>query len=236
VIRKVIDQILEVIYPTRAVCLGCGDEQGCEEPFLCEACRKRLKPSNVMAKREEWKKSGLEWAAFAYYYERPVKGLIRAYKFRHVRMLSETMAQELVNLVKCREVGYFDMIIPVPLHPSRQRDRGYNQAELLARPLAAICGELRTDVLKRSKKTKQQSKLRITKRESNLMDAFSAVENLEGKRILLVDDVVTTGSTLCSCAKTLKKAGAAQVCAVTLAGSRAWRRGRKRSCRLKRKK
>ena len=227
---------MELLYPTRAQCLGCGDEQGCDEPFLCETCRKMLRPADIVAKRKEWIDRGLEYAAFAYYYERPVKGLIRAYKFKSVHMLAAGMAQDLVHLIEHRELGPFDLIVPVPLHPSRKMSRGFNQAELLARPLEKTCGaELRTDILKRTKKTKQQSRLKIGKRSANLLSAFSASQDLTGKRILLVDDVVTTGSTLCSCAEALRSAGAQSVAAVTLAGSHAWRRGRKNTYRLKKK-
>ena len=236
-IRETIAKILEILYPTRAKCLGCGDEQGCEEPFLCETCRKLLRPADIVAKREDWTERGLEYAAFAYYYERPVKGLIRAYKFKSVHMLASNMAQDLMNLIEHRQLGPFDMIVPVPLHPSRKRSRGYNQAELLARPLAEPCGaEFCPDVLKRTKKTRQQSRLKVKKRSANLLNAFTASQDLTGLRILLVDDVVTTGSTLCSCAEALRAAHAQSVAAITLAGSHAWRRGRKKTYRLKKKK
>ena len=235
-IRKWMERLIEAMYPTRATCLGCGDERGCSEPFLCDTCRNMLRPAYIVARRDDWKKRGLQWAAFVYYYERPIKGLIRAYKFKGVRMLAENLAHELINLIEYRALGPFDLIIPVPLHPSRRQERGFNQAELLARPLAPLCGaELKTDFLIRTKNTRQQSKLRIGKRTENLMSAFSASAELNGMRILLVDDVVTTGSTLCACAEALKAAGAAEVCAVTLAGSHAWRRGRRKNYRLKKK-
>ena len=236
-IRKMINQLLEIIYPTRASCIGCGNDQGCDEPFLCETCRKMLKPSDIVAKRDDWKQRGLEWISFVYYYERPVKGMIRAYKFKGVRMLAESMAQDMGNLFEHRNLGLFDLIIPVPLHPARLRERGFNQAELLAGPLASLCGaQLRTDVLRRTKRTKQQSKLKLKRRRANLLSAFSASTDLTGMRILLIDDVVTTGSTLCSCAEALKAAGAAEVCAAVFAGSHAWHKGRKRAYRQKIKK
>lgn len=235
-IRDFLEWILELVYPTRAQCLGCGDILGTDEPFLCPVCRKLFKPVDVVGKREEWTERGLEYAAFAHYYGRPVKGLIRSYKFKSVHMLAGILAQELINMAEHRQLGPYDMVVPVPLHPTRLRKRGYNQAELLAGPLAEALGvPLRTDVLGRRKKTKQQSKLSVRKRGANLADAFMAVRDLTGMRILLVDDVVTTGSTLCACAEALKSAGATSVSAAALAGSYAWKRGRKKVYRLKKK-
>ena len=234
-IEKLREMILELLYPTRARCLGCGDEEGCDEPFLCEECRKLLKASDVLTSHREWKEHGLEAAAFVYYYGRPIRGLIRAYKFQGVWMLAENMAQDMERLLRRRMPLEFDMIVPVPLHPARQRDRGYNQAEMLARPLAESCGvELRTDVLSRVRKTKQQSKLKRSSRAGNTHSAFCAKNDLTGKRILLVDDVVTTGSTLCACSDALKAAGAKEIHAIALAGSRMC--GKYRSVRYRRKK
>ena len=235
-IRKFFDRVLDVLYPVRAQCLGCGDDQGCDGPFLCEVCVRMMRPVNIIARRDEWTEQGLEYAAFSFYYERPVKGLIRSFKFKHVRILSDLLAQSLIDTAERRDIGPFDMVIPVPLHPSRKRERGYNQSELLARPLAEACGaELRTDVLVRKKNTRQQSKLRVEKRGENLKSAFSAAQDLSGKRILLVDDVVTTGSTLCACAEALREAGAENIAAIALAGSRSWRRGRRKTYRSKKK-
>lgn len=235
-IRKAIGWILEALYPTRAKCLGCGDDQGCDEPFLCSECRRLLKPVNIVARKDSWKARGLESAAFVYYYEKPVKGLIRAFKFQSVKMLADSMAQEMDELIEARELDGFDAVIPVPLHPSRKSQRGFNQAELLARPIAERYGaQMRTDILKRTRRTKQQARLRIEERGANLSSAFTASRNAAGMSVLLVDDVVTTGSTLCACAEALKEAGAREIHAIALAGSRSWKRGNVRKYRLKKK-
>ena len=223
-IRAIAEAILELLYPTRAKCLGCGDERGCDEPFLCEECRNLLRPVQILTVRNEWKERGLESAAFVYYYGRPIKGLIRSFKFHSVRILAGSMAQDMAELIKEKAAGDCDMMIPVPLHPARLRERGFNQAEVLARALAEKCGmEMRTDILDRIRRTKQQAKLSGIRRMGNTEGAFRAKKDLTGRRVLLVDDVVTTGSTLCACAEALKKAGAREVHAVALAGSRRYR-------------
>lgn len=217
---RIKDQLLEIFFPTRAKCLGCGCDEGSDEPFLCAACRDLMTPSDVRAAHPEWKAHGLECALFVYYYGKPVKGLIGAFKFNGVWMLGDMMAEDMSKLLQKRCAGEYDLIVPVPLHPSRYYRRGYNQAEILAEKIAKRVGcEMRTDVLHRVRKTQQQSKLKREKRSANTKAAFRADSDLTGRRILVVDDVVTTGSTLCSCAEALRAAGAAEVRAIALAGS-----------------
>ncbi len=228
-------KLLEILYPTRAVCLGCGDEQGCDQPFLCDKCIRLLSPVYVRVSRAEWRERALASAGFIYYYGRPIRGLIRAFKFQGVRMLAPSLAPELACLLERRYAPeQFDMLIPVPLHPSRQRDRGYNQAEALAMELAELAGiPVRTDVLIRTRRTKQQAKLGHGSRAANTLGAFRCKEDLTGKRILLLDDVITTGSTVCACAEALRAANASVVHAVALAGTHACHRGKKRVYRRK---
>lgn len=217
--KKLKDRIVDLLYPTRAVCLGCGDERGCRKPFLCDICRVLLDPVNVVAAHRKWQRRYLSQVAFAHYYGRPVRGMIHAYKFRSVRMLAGRFAKEMAELIKGRGLGPYDMIIPVPLHPARQMDRGFNQSQLLAEELSAICGiPVRTDILFRIRKTRQQAKLSHDKRSKNLEKAFEARVSLDGMRVLLLDDVVTTGSTLCACAEALHEKGAEDVQAIAIAG------------------
>ncbi len=234
---RIFEWLMELLFPTRAVCLGCGDEHGCDEPFLCADCRKLLKAENVAVERTEWRKHGLDRVSFVYYYGKPVKGLIHAFKFRGVRMLAESMAHDLDSLIEQRHPAeQYDLIVPVPLHPSRLYQRGYNQAEVLAVPLGVLRGiEVRTDVLYRIRKTRQQAKLHRSKRSRNTLAAFRATDGAAGKRVLLIDDVVTTGSTLCACSDALKAAGAQEIHAITLAGSRACYTGKVKRYRLRKK-
>lgn len=215
------EKILEFFYPSRAKCLGCGDEQGCDEPFLCSECIRLLKPSNVLVNYGSRTESSLDSVLFVYFYGRPVKGLIRAFKFSSVKMLSSFFAPSLADLLAERAAETPDVIVPVPLHSARRFERGFNQAELLGERLSARTGiPMRTDLLRRIRRTKQQSKLKPSKRGGDLSGAFRACGDLSGLRVLLIDDVITTGSTARACASALKAAGAAEVHAISVAGSR----------------
>ncbi len=112
-----------------------------------------------------------------------------------------------------------DLVTCVPMNPTKLRERGYNQSELLAKNFAAKLGKPFTpDLLKKTKKTLTQAHLKRSERLGNLEGAFTCTVKIRSKfTILLIDDVVTTGSTLQECAKVLKKAGAGKVNALTLA-------------------
>ncbi|PYJ59725.1 MAG: hypothetical protein DME74_11835 [Verrucomicrobia bacterium] len=113
----------------------------------------------------------------------------------------------------------FDVIVPVPLHPARQRERGFNQASVLAELLSAQTSIPAKPVLERIRYTTTQTALDRSERMENLHNAFRLRKNADvrGLRVLLVDDVLTTGSTLNECARLLKRAGALSVHAATAA-------------------
>ncbi len=113
----------------------------------------------------------------------------------------------------------FDVVVPVPLHPARQRERGFNQASLLAQLLSAHTSIPCKPVLKRIRYTTTQTALDRSERMENLHNAFRLRKNADvrGLRVLLIDDVLTTGSTLSECARVLKRVGARSVHAATAA-------------------
>ncbi|HXA09220.1 MAG TPA: ComF family protein [Chthoniobacterales bacterium] len=139
----------------------------------------------------------------------------RQIHLRHLlgRWLSETLADP-------RLAGrHFDLIVPVPLHPAKKRERGFNQAELLAAVLRRRSGVRVENVLQRTRYTLTQTQFDRSERMENLRGAFRLRRgsNVQDLRMLLVDDVLTTGSTLSECASVLKKAGAHSVHAATAA-------------------
>jgi len=132
------------------------------------------------------------------------------------RHLGRLMGQPADGLLDLRQ---YDLMIPVPLHPRRQRERGFNQAALLAKEVGKDCG-LRVDhrLLRRIRATEAQSGGR-REREENVKGAFRVArpDQVEGRKLVLIDDVLTTGATAHECAKTLLAAGAAEVAVYTLA-------------------
>jgi len=114
---------------------------------------------------------------------------------------------------------HFDLIVPVPLHPARQRERGFNQAELLAQLLSAKMPVPARGVLERTRYTTTQTAFDRSERMENLRGAFRLRKraDVRGLRVLLIDDVLTTGSTVSECARVLKEAGASSVYAATAA-------------------
>jgi ComF family protein len=149
-------------------------------------------------------------------YTGAARAAVLALKFGGERRVAERLATLMSIPYQC-EIHFADMVIPVPLHTSRQRKRGYNQAELLARAFARLQGlPVRTDILKRTRATEAQTRLARVERRRNVAGAFAltsptAAAAVNGKRIVLMDDVTTTGSTIDAAAEPLRAAGAASV-------------------------
>ncbi len=127
-----------------------------------------------------------------------------------------TLAQLL--LLRVANTPRPDLIIPLPLHPARLKERGYNQAYELAKPVAKqLQLPLRLDILERRINTEHQARLTQAARHKNMHKAFYAKQSVEGKHVVIVDDVMTSGSSLHAAASCLKQAGALRVDAWVLA-------------------
>jgi ComF family protein len=150
-------------------------------------------------------------------YEGVGKEVVHALKYRDQTPVVERLAAPLLAGAVARtfENGRFDAVVPVPLHRSRLRRRGFNQAALLARGLATRINTPVSDTLQVVRSTRDQVDLSAAERRENVAGAFSARTRARG-RLLVVDDVFTTGATTTACAAALLRAGAAEVHAVTL--------------------
>ena len=145
----------------------------------------------------------------AFRYDFPVDRLIQALKYSHQLPLAKWLGSSLSEQIATDEN---DLLLPLPLHPSRLRDRGFNQSAEIARTIHSRLGiPMNVDCLTRIRATPPQAALPLKERAKNVRGAFECAADLSGKRILLVDDVMTTGSTLRECAHVLQLHGAAQI-------------------------
>lgn len=239
VVRTMLAGAAQLLFPPNARCLGCGDLLGAQEDYLCDRCRELLRPLGLMASERcprcgmpldhrrkcrtcgDWPADGPSFARCAFAYARPVKGLIRALKYGGVYRLAPCLARHLSDLMIYQPFDPPDVLVPVPMHPLRERRRGFNHALLLARALGKQQGiAVSENDLMRVKNTRQQARLSGARRRSALNGAFRA-QGVTGMRVLLVDDVLTTGATACQCARALFAAGARDVQLIALAGAAA---------------
>ncbi len=209
--------ILNILFPVE--CLGCSRD----DYWLCEDCQKKLKYNqNYFIEKSAF--SCLDGAFVVFdYNNKLVEKLIKNFKYKFIKDIGDTLGslassflenkQDKINLNNI-------IIIPVPLHKKRLNWRGFNQAEEVAKIIANNINHpfLNTQDLVKIKNTQPQAKLDRELRKINIKNSFSwQGKNLKGKTILLIDDVMTTGSTLDECAYTLKNAGALRVYSLVIA-------------------
>jgi ComF family protein len=161
--------------------------------------------------------SGFDAAYSFGFYDGTLRKLIQLFKYGRVSTLATPLGRMLTDALP-RERAY-DLIVPMPMHWRRRWSRGFNQAELLARVIARQLNIPIIRAVHRSKATPPQAGLTAAQRRANMSGAFGIRRpgSVQGKRILLVDDVFTTGSTAGACARALKRAGAAYVAVLTVA-------------------
>ncbi|HVP46494.1 MAG TPA: ComF family protein [Bryobacteraceae bacterium] len=146
-----------------------------------------------------------------------MRELIHLFKYRRMKPLARTLSTYLVSALPRDQK--FDIVVPMPLHWRRKWSRGFNQATLLSRPVARLCGIPVKNAVRRLRSTQTQAGLSNAQRRENVAGAFR-VRNarvIQGRQVLLIDDVMTTGATASACALALKRGGAKSVTLLALA-------------------
>jgi len=210
--------------------LLCGD---CEskiarigEPY-CRLCGRPLPPGVTQTDDcRECRDGAVEFdrCRSALLYRPPVEEMVRRFKFRRNFTMGARLRDDACERAR-RDPDFFpgfeaaDALVPVPLHPFRRLRRGFNQSEFFADGFREVWGKPVYYCLARVRNTAPQSRLPPAERAKNVRGAFVVKKSavVEGKRLVLIDDVMTTGATVNECAKALKKAGAAEVFVLTVA-------------------
>ncbi|MBS1988224.1 ComF family protein [Candidatus Dependentiae bacterium] len=214
-VRQFINSALQVIYPS--LCRTC-DRIILPQSVFCTACIQEIKPivSTFLPIT-----SGMSMPVFAAgSYQGPLKALVLR-KFNGDMLASKQLAHVMLATMPF-DVINADLVIPVPLHWWRYAQRGYNQAVIMAKEIGKELKVPAYSMLVRSKRTSFQSRLDPEERRQNVFDAFAlhpwhqfkGISNVQGKHVILVDDLCTTGATLMSAAKTLLPLKPASITAV----------------------
>jgi ComF family protein len=233
-LRRFLGDLLDFVYPPR--CGVCGRELSEGEGVICDACWRSLDgicppfcqkcglplpfPNNLCSSCEG--RSHHFFFARSYgLFDEIFQKIIHLFKYRRKLSLAGPLSELMAKTMRTDpRFSVMEAMMPVPLHPAKRRSRGYNQSELLARDLSRTAGlPLLREALIRTVNTPSQSRLSLSERMANVGSAFWAKDSrcLQDRRIILVDDVLTTGSTADACARALLEAGAAQISVITVA-------------------
>jgi len=227
--QQVTESIYNLIYPPRCVscqaaltyfCVNCKANLVYITLSACDRCG--YPNANTNSPCHQCQTNPLNYLdairSAAFFDDGPLKIAIHKFKYQNYQALGKEFAPLLAN---CYTINHLktDVIVPVPLHKSRYKERGYNQSTLLAKGLSKLIGQpIDSKTLVRHRVTKTQMTLKAKERKNNVTKAFACQSKaLEDKSILLIDDVCTTGATLDACAQALKQMNTRAVYGLTLA-------------------
>lgn len=193
-------------------CAVCNAET--ESGVFCPACRSSELLLEAMPGLLR-----LDGAVMGYKYSGALKEMLHKLKFESESKFLQPLAEEAAFLAQAYGESSFDMVVSIPTDAARRKQRGFDIPESIFAQALAVKGTWQPQVLKRIKATAPQYGLAPDKRRSNVRGCFAVQGDVRGTKILLVDDILTTGATLDEAAKTLKQAGAKSVYALTLCGS-----------------
>jgi len=222
---RLLDKLANMVYPAK--CIFCRQLLNYDATLhICSSCYAKLPfaAETLLKTSQDNRASYCDGVISIFRYSGMVKESLIRFKFYNKPGYCRTYARLIAGrLAKMTDMTQYDIVLSVPLHRKRELSRGYNQASLISHFLSR---ELKlpecSGSLKRLKHTETQSLLDKQKRHDNIQGAFivKAPENIKGKTILIVDDILTTGSTIEECSRMLKQAGAVKIIAAVVATGR----------------
>jgi ComF family protein len=229
IVSSILEPILQFVYPP--LCLACGETLEGHERLVCGSCWQSIE--TVHAEDDEYQRflakltsdgiiSGL-FSPFYFEKEGKLQTIIHGLKYQGYTSLGVKAGRKVGDRIEsANDLPKADVLLPVPLHPLKKRERGYNQSELICQGIQEVTRiPVRADLLRRRKYTVSQTQLSFDERKENVGDAFEINEkrrdDISGKSFILVDDVITTGSTINACAQALATAGAKSVRVASIA-------------------
>lgn len=208
--------VLNLLFPPK-----CGFCTKIHSEFLCKKCEIKLQEEKSKIGIQRMNNPYFQYHLYAYSYRGEIRKKMIDYKFNDQPELADTFVKLLLNHEKiCGFLKNYDIIIPVPMHPKKEKQRGYNQVALVAQKLAnRLTLEYVGDVLYKQKQTPMQSSLNKDLRKTNVKGVYNTknIQKIKEKKVILLDDIYTTGSTAEECSKVLKQAGAKEIAVLTIA-------------------
>jgi ComF family protein len=226
-INTAFESILNLIYPR--ICQGCGEYLILHENHICTSCLYELPRTNFHTKEDNpvarlfWGRTNIKRASSFFYFNKGGKyqKLIHKFKYQGKKEIGYELGRQYgFELKSSKDYSEIDIVIPVPLHHRKEKARGFNQSEVIAQGIADVLGiQMKKQSLTRIVESETQTRKSRYERWQNVNSIFkiSKEHELEGKHILIVDDVVTTGSTLEACANKILEVSNTSVSIVTLA-------------------
>ncbi len=216
-LKKIWNLGLDILFPK--ICLNCQKYLGESEKTLCQNCFDAIEINKIFFRGEKYR-----ILAAASYENAPLRELIHSLKYNRFLSAQVEIKRIIESYLKELDMDFKDfLVVPVPLHPRRLRERGFNQAEIIGRIVSNYCHvPLGVGTMTRVKNTKPQIELaNFKEREENLRNGFEInperKATVKNRSILLVDDVYTSGSTVGEAAKVLRRAGAREIMVFVLA-------------------
>ena len=212
---KIFEKFLDILFPP--VCGFCGK---ISKEYLCENCKREINDM-ILCNIDKVSDKYFEEHIYIVTYKGIFRDKILLYKFDDKAYMYKTFTKIILNSKKiCDILQTYDIIIPIPIHRKRKNERGYNQSALIAREIAKNINEIKyVNAIKKTKNNPRQSSLDRKERIENVKNAYEIAnkEIICNKRIILFDDIYTTGATANECSKVLKQNGAKYILVLSLA-------------------